>query len=58
MSEYNVSDSSSFLYHTMCPHCGSSDGYGVYSDGHGFCFVCNTYDKPQEIHSDGKRVNK
>lgn len=58
MSEYNTCNSSSFLYHTMCPHCGSSDGYGVYSDGHGFCFVCNTYDKSQEIHSDGKGVTK
>lgn len=45
MSEYATCNSSIFLYHTMCPHCGSSDGYSVYSDGHGFCFVCNTYDK-------------
>lgn len=34
-------------YKTACPHdgCGSSDGYAVYTDGHGYCFVCETYDK-------------
>ena len=29
-----------------CPHeieCGSSDGYHTYSDGHGYCFSCETY---------------
>lgn len=28
-----------------CPHCPSSDGYTTYSDGHGYCYVCNAYDR-------------
>ena len=32
---------STFLHHTNCPHCGSSDGVGVYSDGGHHCFVCD-----------------
>lgn len=26
-----------------CPSCASSDAYHVYSDGHGYCFSCETY---------------
>ena len=35
----NVSE---FLYHTPCDECGSSDANSLYSDGHTFCFSCNT----------------
>jgi twinkle protein len=34
-----------FLGHQSCPKCGSSDALGVYSDGHGFCFSCQTHFK-------------
>ncbi len=27
------------------PDCTSSNGYTEYDDGHGYCFVCNTYQK-------------
>ena len=47
---------SEFLYHAPCPNCGSSDAYGVYSDGHGFCFACNTYFKPEGAVSKPKVV--
>lgn len=30
--------------HQPCPHCASSDAYASYSDGHGYCFSCQTYD--------------
>lgn len=30
-----------FLYHTNCPNCGSSDGNAVYSNGTSYCFACN-----------------
>ena len=36
---------SEFLRHQSCPKCGSSDALGVYSDGHGHCFSCQTYFK-------------
>lgn len=28
--------------HLPCPDCGSSDALSEYSDGHSFCFACNT----------------
>lgn len=37
-----MESNSNFLYHTACPKCGSSDALSVYSDGHAFCFSCNT----------------
>jgi len=30
---------------TKCPTCPSSDGFTIYDDGHGYCFVCNYYEK-------------
>jgi twinkle protein len=45
---------SEFEYHAPCPECGSSDGVGVYSDGHGHCFVCNEY----YDYIDGHNKNK
>jgi twinkle protein len=37
-------EESEVLYKTECPRpeCGSSDANAVYSDGHTFCFSCNT----------------
>lgn len=34
---------SSLLAHQPCPNCPSSDGFAVYDDGHGYCFVCHHY---------------
>ena len=34
---------SEFLRHEPCPDCGSSDALSVYSDGHTFCFSCQTH---------------
>jgi twinkle protein len=33
---------SEFLKHEPCPDCGSSDALAVYTDGHTFCFSCQT----------------
>ena len=30
------------LYKASCENCGSSDGLGVYDDGHTHCYVCGT----------------
>ena len=32
--------------HIACPVCPSSDAYCKYDDGHGYCFSCLTYIKP------------
>jgi twinkle protein len=40
-------ENSEFLHHEPCPNdkCGSSDAFSRYSDGHGYCFACNHYEK-------------
>ena len=42
-----MKQSGTFLYHTNCVSCGSSDGLALYEqeDGHidGTCFVCHKY---------------
>jgi len=43
---------SSFLYHTPCPSCHSSDANSMYSDGHQYCFTCGTYTKPEDNQED------
>ena len=54
-SQSTGSDESTFLYHTSCPECGSSDGNSVYSDGHTYCFVCNHFDSGQPCDDSGKQ---
>jgi twinkle protein len=34
-----------FLKHIGCPKCGSSNGNGLFDDGHTFCYVCKAYEK-------------
>ena len=38
-----MAEDSEFVRHEPCPSCGSSDANSLYSDGHSFCFSCNTY---------------
>ena len=42
------SKESEFLMHTPCNKCGSSDANSLYSDGHTYCFSCETYGQSQE----------
>jgi len=39
---------SEFVMHTPCDKCGSSDANSLYSDGHTYCFACETYGQSQE----------
>lgn len=39
----NQDDGSEFVRHVPCEKCGSSDGNALYTDGHTYCFVCNTH---------------
>jgi twinkle protein len=41
-------EESTFLRHIPCENCGSSDANSLYSDGHEFCFACQTHK-----HGDG-----
>lgn len=36
--------------------CGSSDAMQVYSDGHGYCFSCESYFKPSELSEEGSNI--
>jgi len=38
-------ETSEFLGHRGCEKCGSSDALATYSDGHGYCFNCQTHYK-------------
>ena len=35
-----MNDENTFIRHTSCPECPSSDAFAVYSDGGGYCFSC------------------
>jgi twinkle protein len=48
---------SQFDKHGPCDKCGSSDGVGWYSDGHGVCFVCDYYYPPKEREKRGKELS-
>ena len=39
---------SEFLMHTPCDKCGSSDANSLYTDGHTYCFACETYGQSLE----------
>lgn len=44
-----MSDSVVTKEHLPCDDCGSHDALCLYSDGHTYCFSCNTYHKGKEI---------
>jgi len=55
-SQLTGSDESTFLYHTSCDHCGSSDGNSVYDDGHTYCFVCNHVSSGELCDDSGRQT--
>lgn len=40
-----MEDESTLIRHEACPHCGSSDANALYTDGHHYCFSCETHTK-------------
>ena len=38
-----MDNESEFIRHEPCSNCGSSDANSVYTDGHSYCFACQTY---------------
>ena len=42
-----------FLYHQPCADCGSSDACSVYSDGHTYCYSCNTFHRGPSTADEG-----
>ncbi len=52
-----MQQTSEFKYHGPCDKCSSSDGVSWWTDGHGYCHVCETYFHP-DGHSEEKRHEK
>tara|TARA_R110000868_G_scaffold223804_3_gene475680 strand:- start:531 stop:2189 length:1659 start_codon:yes stop_codon:yes gene_type:complete len=44
-----IDDDITFISHEPCPNCGSKDNLARYSDGHGYCFGCNRYEKADDM---------
>jgi len=40
---HSKNSESEFVRHSECSNCGSSDANSIYSDGHTYCFVCETH---------------
>jgi twinkle protein len=40
--------SGSFVQHESCPECGSKDNLARYSDGNGYCFGCNHFERGED----------
>ena len=45
---------SDFLRHEPCSNCGSSDANSIYTDGHSYCFYCQTW-KPGDGEASAPR---
>ena len=53
-----MNEESEFVAHEPCSNCGSSDANSVYSDGHKFCFSCNTYTPAEDwTHTHTRMTN-
>ena len=48
MSGHLNNEDSEFVSHLPCKKCGSSDANSLYTDGHTYCFSCNTYANTNE----------
>jgi twinkle protein len=46
---HTLNSESEFVRHLPCDTCGSSDANSLYTDGHTFCFACNTYGHTEEV---------
>ena len=69
MQDVKPVEEATFVRHTSCDACGSSDANGVYDDGHTFCFSCHTYisepdsqavndNEPAAVHNQGQAKQK
>lgn len=46
-----------FLYHSPCEKCGSSDAKAVYSSGTAYCFSCESYFREEEGVARKTKIN-
>lgn len=50
-----MSEESEFIRHEPCPNCGSSDANSLYTDGHMYCFSCETYTSGGDVSLPSER---
>ena len=51
MNDNNNETSSTLIQSDLpCPNCGSHDALALYSDGHTYCFSCETYTPPSDSY--------
>ena len=48
-------DSEPLRTHIPCPHCGSHDALTEYTDGHTYCYSCETYTNPTKPNKKTKK---
>lgn len=51
-------EDSKFLRHEACPKCSSKDNLARYEDGHGYCFGCDYYERPDGAATTTTREKK
>lgn len=49
---------STFVKHEPCPECGSSDALARYTDGHGYCFSCEYWERGDDEDMAERAYNK
>ena len=52
-----MDNESEFIRHEPCSTCGSSDANSIYTDGHQYCFACNTYIAGDTQHTHQMQTN-
>ncbi len=52
-----MDNESEFIRHEPCSKCGSSDANSIYTDGHQYCFACNTYIAGDTQHTHQMQTN-
>lgn len=55
---HHKEEESTFLYHSACEECGSSDAKSNYSNGSAYCFSCKTWFPPEDGDKDYRPQTK
>jgi twinkle protein len=53
-----MQEESKFVKHSECKECGSSDANSLYTDGHEYCFSCQTWTPPPNKRKEHISMNQ
>ena len=51
----HTDESTAIRTHIPCPHCSSHDALTEYTDGHTYCYSCETYTNPTKPNKKTKK---